>query len=180
MWKESLLNVSLRLKYNWGEFFSSKCQEPVRRERTQGSSIEFIGCLQSSKMAAQVSARNMKRYFGWEVGELVDEYSFNWPQWVQVLFLSRQELRHVALQHRFFSTNTDDSDDECNSLRFLYWLVHIATLRIQFQIGTLATNTSGFHWFSTSDSARQRVFKGFLSFVFVFVYTVIRGGSQWG
>ena len=28
-----------------GIFFFRMCQEPVRRETTKGSSIEFIGCL---------------------------------------------------------------------------------------------------------------------------------------
>ena len=60
----------------------------------------------------------MKRYFGGRgvgrggVGTV--EYSVNWPQWVQAVFLSRQ-LRHVALKHSAFNfgTNMDDLDDEC-------------------------------------------------------------------
>ena len=36
-------NCSFRYKFNLNDLFLRKCQEPVRRETTEGSSVEFIG-----------------------------------------------------------------------------------------------------------------------------------------
>ena len=51
--EESLINAVYDKNKIEASFLLRKCQEPVRRETTEGSFIEVIGCCSTSKMVAQ-------------------------------------------------------------------------------------------------------------------------------